>query len=138
MPSVSGSGLCVSSASTGSHLYNFLSSWLSTQGVEEIQAVIKMESDSGYCQISPGYQLCDNPDGTLQTPVQFGTGGASNQSLSADGVDYPPSDAPWDDVSSSTDDYQFIRFGLMVQNDSGTNREFCIGSIKVNYRKKNP
>jgi len=134
--SISGSGLCYSSADTtsGNEQYNPQSTWVPAMDVEEVRATMKMEMDSGYCKMFTAFQVCNNPDGTIQAAEKIDP----NTSLTADGIDKMTT---WVDLTSgftaTVDAYQYVRFGLLVGNDGDNGvRHFCHGEIRVEYRMK--
>jgi len=133
--SVSGSGLCYSSASTsGDGQFNPTITWLPAMDLEELQAVSKMEMNTGDCIAYPAFQCCNNPDGTIQAAEQID----SSEYFSTDGVHRMTT---WYDLTSgsytaSVDAYQYVRFGFMVKNSSYNTRHFFRGEIRVDYRMK--
>lgn len=137
MPSISGASLVYSSGATDSDVFNPLTRWIDAGLVKNARAVLKMESDTDYCQVTAAYQTCNDPQANPDTAAAFqilaGDPEAdTDQVLTDEGVSYPNK---WNDVSSSTNGKKHVRFGVLVRNDTANeDRQCCLASLKVDYK----
>ncbi len=87
-----------------------------------------MESDTGSCQIAPGLQVANDPESPTTTK-QLG----SDSFITANETTQFQSD--WTDISADTKGNQWMRFGVLVKQDSdGAPVQGCLASIKVEVK----
>ncbi len=110
-----------SSGSDQSALWNPLTRWGSTADVHKIRPSMEMRVSSGNAKIQFGYQLANDPD-SPETAVTVGS------FLASEGFLYGSS---FTDIASQTDGYLYVRWGVWVQNSTGTKIEMCRASIRV-------
>ncbi len=93
----------------------------STAGVHQVRPSMEMRASSGACEIKFGYQLANDTE-SPETAVAVGS------FLSSEGFSYGSS---FTDISSATELKLYIRWGVWVQDTSGTKIEMCRASIRV-------
>lgn len=87
-----------------------LSEWMDAVTFAKIRATLEMRAKMGNIEVKFAYQTADS----IASPD---TAAGIGSFVTSDGAGYP---SAWADISSVTAGKQWIRFGVLTQNTSGT------------------
>ena len=111
------------SSTVGDENFWPLSGWLPAANVASVRGTIEMRASTGDCQVLPAYETANDTD-SPNTPA-FPIGSAYR---TTDGVTYPTS---WTDVVTDVQSAQWIRFGVLAKNITGSAITGCQARIKI-------
>lgn len=129
MPILSSLNIPLSNAWTkkddSNEVWIWLTGWHSTEGLTGLRAALELRATSGSVSVRFGYQTSDDQVNT-NSPVGFGT------ARTAEGAYV---DTSYTDISSATEAALYIRFGVLVKNQtSGTTLEMCRVGGRLDFK----
>lgn len=97
----------------GSLAENFypMTRWYPAAHVAQIRAKLEMQGNTGDCRIAGAYQITNDPEGSLASAQATGNFQTTDGTLNTNA---------WDNISSSTTNVQWIRFGVVAKNGTAS------------------
>ena len=137
--SVSAGPMCTptggGNGATTTEVFTPMTGAISTAAIGSIRASWEQIANSGNVASRPGYQV--SKDGVHWTDTTPGAEGTfvdpGLTPRTSDGITYGTA---FTSVSSSLEDFRWIRFGIIAENNTGSNQliEACQSSIRVDWR----
>lgn len=113
-----------SQKSTSTWIFHPMSEAMDTVGVNHVRVSFSLEQSTGLLKIRPAFQV-SNDGLTWDTPVAIGT-----DTRNTDGTTFADE---FVDISGTTTTRLFLRFGVQVQNDSGTDVELGRVTLRIDH-----
>ena len=109
-------------AGDASEVFHPMTDAVSSEGMGALRVSFGMDANSGACKMRAGYQV--STDGVSWTGTT-----AAGAWRTSDGTTFGTS------FSTVTIDEPFVRFGLILTENSGSLVEACLGRLRVDVRQ---
>ena len=116
-----------SAKSTSVWVFHPFSPSMDSTRVGDVRASFEMRQDSGNAKIRPAYRL-SNDGVTWDSPIAIG-----GDTLIAEGFHWADAFAA---LSTLPETKQFIQWGIQCCNETGTDLEICMATLKLDYEEK--
>ena len=111
--------------SDSNEVWIWVTGWFSTENLSGVRAALELRATSGSLSVRFGYQTSDD-----QVNVNSATGFGTARTAEGAYVD-----TSYTDISSACDGALYIRFGILVKNQtSGTTLEMCRVGGRLDFK----
>ena len=111
--------------SDSNEVWIWLTGWFSTENLSGLRAALELRATSGNLSVRFGYQTSDDQV-NVNSPAGFGTARTTEGYFV---------DTSYTDISTACDGALYIRFGVLVKNQtSGTTLEMCRVGGRLDFK----